>query len=194
MIGLRVCLRISKYRSSPRKTSSLMSVPNQIIQSSDLDGLVYTPANNYLGADSFKWTGADGGAYASPVASTNLTVAALLITGSGISIANGDTKPDTTDFTDFARTATGGPALTRTYIITNITNSTISLTGGASLVQVAGGTNSEFVVTTQPADTLAPNGTTSFTITFTPTHAGLRTNTVSIPNNTPGSSARHWVT
>ncbi len=159
---------------------------NQIIGPADFGNITYTPAANYLGSDTFRWTGSDGTAFAKTAAAANLSVTGLVLLGNNTPIANGDKKPTPADFTDFANASTSGPVVTRTYVLQNNSNVTINLTGGLHLVQLTGSAN--FVVTTEPAASLAPGATTSFTITFTPTTAGLKKATITIPNDLVGGS------
>lgn len=80
---------------------------------------------------------------------------------------------------DFGSTAT---PVTRTVTVTNSGTDTLNLTG-TPVVSVSGANASDFAATT-PADlAIAPSGSTTFDVTFTPTNNGLRTATISIANN-----------
>lgn len=96
------------------------------------------------------------------------------IRGNGVTIVDGDTTPSTTDWTDFSTVAS-----TRTFTIYNTGN--VILTLGTPVIS---GTNaSDFVVTTMPAATVGAYGSTTFTVTFTPSAINNRTATITIANN-----------
>lgn len=80
----------------------------------------------------------------------------------------------TTNWTDFS-TVTG----TRTFTIYN--NGNLALNIGA--ITFTGTNASEFTVTTPPSASVAAFGTTTFTVTFTPTAVGTRTAQIHIVNN-----------
>ncbi len=96
------------------------------------------------------------------------------IRGNATSIADGDTTPVTTDWTDF-----GNATVTRTFTIVNQGNTV--LTVGA--ITFSGTNASEFTVTTPPSATVAAFSSTNFVVTFAPTAVGTRTATISIVNN-----------
>jgi len=96
------------------------------------------------------------------------------IQGNGVTIADNDNSPSTSDWTDFSSTAG-----TRTFTIFN--NGNITLTLGA--YSITGPNAAEFTVTTPPAATVAAFSSTTFTITFLPTALGVRSAVFSIANN-----------
>jgi len=96
------------------------------------------------------------------------------IQGNATSIADGDTTPATTDWTDFGTTT-----VTRTYTILNAGNTVLTL--GA--ITFTGTNASEFTVTTPPSATVGAFSSTTFTVTFAPAAIGNRTATMSIVNN-----------
>jgi hypothetical protein len=109
------------------------------------------------------------------------------VVGNGVSIASGDSSPGVADFTDFANmgvSPTGGatPSSTRTYTIRNTGAGLLSL-GGAPLVSISGANAADFSVTTPPASSVSGGLTTTFTITFNPSAAGLRTALVTIADS-----------
>ena len=105
-----------------------------------------------------------------------ITAPVIDVTGNATSIADGDTTPDASDDTDFGTTAT---SVMETYTIDNTTG-TEALTITSI---ISSGTNAgEFVVGSIPANVTA-GGTETFTVTFTPTNAGIRTATITINNN-----------
>jgi len=104
------------------------------------------------------------------------------ITGYSIGIDSGDDTPDLADGTDFNHVKVDGVTTSRTFVIYNLGESDLNLTG-SPLVSISGTNADDFSVTTNPDDTIGENTTTSFTITFDPSDYGLRTATVSIDNN-----------
>lgn len=102
------------------------------------------------------------------------------VTGNGVTIADGDTTPSTSDHTDFGSVDVTSGAVTRTFTIQNTGNATLNLTGSPR-VQLTG--SSDFSVTAQPAATVAAGASTTFQAQFNPSATGLRTATVSITNN-----------
>ncbi len=102
------------------------------------------------------------------------------VKGNGTSIADGDTTPSATDDTDFGTVASG--AVSHTFTIENTGGGALNLTGSPK-VSITGANAADFIVTTQPTSPVNSGGTTTFTIQFAPSAAGLRTATVSIANN-----------
>lgn len=100
------------------------------------------------------------------------------VTGNGATIADGDATPSAADFTDFGNVAAGG-SFDRTYTIQNV--GTANLTVGT--VTVTGTNAGDFSVVSAPTSPVAPNGSTVFTVRFTPSAVNLRTATVNIANN-----------
>lgn len=99
---------------------------------------------------------------------------------SGSVIANGDDSPASSDGTDFGSVVVG-VSESRTFTVSNIGDASLNLTG-APLVSVSGST--AFSVSTQPAsNTIAPNGSMSFTIVFIPDTAGTASATISVANS-----------
>ena len=96
------------------------------------------------------------------------------IQGNAVSIADGDTTPTTADWTDFSTVAG-----TRTFTIRNIGN--IILNIGA--ITITGLNASDFTVSSLPSATVAAFGTTTFTISFSPSVINTRTATINIVND-----------
>jgi hypothetical protein len=84
----------------------------------------------------------------------------------------------------FAHTALGYSTSDITFAIHNIGTAPLNLTGSPR-VEVAG---SEFVVVSQPSTPVATNGSTTFTMHFTPSTEGGRSATVTILNDDPDNS------
>jgi len=104
------------------------------------------------------------------------------ITGNGITINSGAPNPVYTDYTNFGTAVTGGGTATRTFTIQNTGASALSV--GA--ISFSG--SSDFSVTTAPQPSVAALGSTTFTVTFTPSAVGNRTATISIGNNDSNES------
>lgn len=104
------------------------------------------------------------------------------ITGNGISIADGDTTPDSADHTHFGSTSAGS-SVTHTYTIANSGDADLNLTGSGDLVLLDGANCTEFTVTAQPTSPVSSGGTTTFTVQYSPTDVGEDTCTVIIDNN-----------
>lgn len=73
--------------------------------------------------------------------------------------------------------------LNRTVTIQNVGSSALNLTGAPLLVTVSGANAGEFVVTQPAANTVAAGNSLSFNVAFTPSGNGVRTATLTIPNN-----------
>ena len=101
-----------------------------------------------------------------------------IITGNGQAIADGGVTASVSNQTVIGA-AMVGKASSVTYTVNNAGTSALSL-GGATLR----GTNaSDFLVTAQPASSVAAGASTSFTIQFRPSAVGTRTATVSLSDN-----------
>ncbi len=70
---------------------------------------------------------------------------------------------------------------TVTFTISNVGSTTLNL--GANAVSLSGAGSGDFSVTSQPATTVAPAGSTNFEITFDPSAVGDRQATVSVAND-----------
>jgi hypothetical protein len=96
------------------------------------------------------------------------------VKGNGVTIVDGDTTPTTADWTDFSTVAS-----TRTFTIYNTGN--VKLTLGTPTIT---GTNaSDFTITSMPATNVPAYGSTTITISFTPSAINNRVATLTIPNN-----------
>jgi hypothetical protein len=110
---------------------------------------------------------------------TGTSNAEIEVLGNSQVIADGDTTPTSTDHTYFGAITPGG-TLIRTFTIRNTGSTTLNLTGSPRVQLVGSG---QFTVNTQPASTVAPGGTTTFQIWFTPTSPGVQSVTVLIAND-----------
>ena len=103
------------------------------------------------------------------------------VLGNGITIVNGDTTPDLADHTDFGD-VTVGSTLTRTFTIENTGSGNLNL----SSISKGLGSDSQFSVDISSVTTPVLNGApTTFTVTFTPTGAGLATGSIVISSDSP---------
>jgi hypothetical protein len=114
-----------------------------------------------------------------------ITPPEITLGGNGQPIAHGDATPSTGDHTDFGSVALTGSTLARTFTVTNSGASVLHLTG-APQVEIGGPHSADFTVTADPLSPVdSDGGTTTFTITFNPSAAGVRTAIVSLATNDP---------
>ena len=99
---------------------------------------------------------------------------AITLSGNASPISNGALTTSTTNWTDFSTVAS-----TRTFTITNTGN--VPLTIGA--ISFSGTNAADFTIQTAPSASVPAFGTTTFTVLFTPSGAGVKTATISIINN-----------
>ncbi len=104
------------------------------------------------------------------------------VRGNGVSIADGDTTPTTSDYTLFGYVDVDSGALNRTFTVHNTGSVDLNLTGNPR-VSISGAQSGDFTLITNPLATVSANGITSFQVNFDPTAAGTRTATISIANN-----------
>jgi hypothetical protein len=108
------------------------------------------------------------------------TAPEIQVSGNSQVIADGDTVPSLSDYTDFGSILTGG-SVVRTFTITNTGTGTLNLTG-TPRVQLTG--SADFTVVVQPAATVgAGGGTTTFQVQFTPSGTGLKMALIQIASN-----------
>jgi len=115
----------------------------------------------------------------------------IVVRGNGREITDGDATPSALDGTDFGVVAIDPvpavppalpgpePTSTRSFTIFNTGTRALSV-GSPSFV---GGHGEDFEVTTHPAPSVAPGGSTSFTVRFDPSGPGVRRATVSFSTN-----------
>jgi len=111
------------------------------------------------------------------------TAPEINITGNGNSIADGDTSPSTTDFTDFGSVSASSGSIARTFTIQNTGDATLSLTGSSPYISISGLNASDFSVTSTPSSSISASSSTTFQITFNPSAKGTRTASISIAND-----------
>jgi PQQ-dependent dehydrogenase (s-GDH family) len=118
----------------------------------------------------------------------------LEVRGNNIVIANGDTTPSPTDFTDFGSVPSGNK-FSRTFVLKNTGSSSLVFPSTA-VVKSTGGTSGQFSITSNVVinnptsggftGTLTANTYTFIEISFNPTTTGLKSATITI-NLTTGS-------
>nr|MBC8489091.1 fibronectin type III domain-containing protein [Bacteroidota bacterium] len=110
-------------------------------------------------------------------------------------ILDGETTPSVSEGTDFGDAEANSVTVDRTYRITN--TSIGGLRGDLVLteyeagkyVQISGTNADQFSVTAEPSTPIgSAGGTTTYTVRFTPTSAGLKTAEISIVNNDPNEN------
>ncbi|MBL7975867.1 MAG: choice-of-anchor D domain-containing protein, partial [Candidatus Kapabacteria bacterium] len=140
------------------------------------------PATFPRGTTSVLWTATDASGNSSTCTQTvTVNEPEINVKGTdGSNIASGTTATGTANGTDFGTFTTA--AVTKTFTIENIGTTALSLTG-ASPVTVSGAAASDYTITTQPSSSVAVNGSTTFTVSFTPSALGARNATISIANN-----------
>ncbi len=108
--------------------------------------------------------------------------ASMDLRGNAKLIVAGDASPSLLDGTDFGNVAVGSGNLTHTFTIQNTGSAPLLLTGTPP-VAVTGPQANDFHVMSAPASSVAPGGSTTFTVRFAPGSRGLRAATLSITNN-----------
>ena len=99
----------------------------------------------------------------------------VTVEGNGNNIADGDTTPDTSDFTDFGSVILGGTAVTRTFTVTNDGDAPLTLSG----LTVPTG----FTVTEGLSGSLAAGESDTFTVQLDTATTGTKTGQISFTNN-----------
>jgi hypothetical protein len=116
---------------------------------------------------------------------TSVATPEIDIQGNTISIANGDITPSINDWTDFGSNQIITNPQIKVFTIRNYGGSNLILSG-APLVSIAGST--DFILTATPATPIVSLGGTTFSIQFNPSSLGLKTATITIPNNDPNEA------
>jgi len=105
------------------------------------------------------------------------------VQGSGQSINDGDSTPNSVDDTDFGDAVVGVETVAHTFTIENTGGGALNLTSSPK-VTISGVNAADFTVTSQPSSPVAASGgTTTFEVTFDPSATGLREAEVSIAND-----------
>lgn len=108
------------------------------------------------------------------------------VTGNSVCIDNGDATPSLLDHTNFGDF--GYSPLVRTFTIENTGSATLNISGAT----ITGVDAADFTITSAPAATVAPGGSTTITISFNPTSPLVltaRNATVTINNSDTDEAA-----
>jgi hypothetical protein len=111
--------------------------------------------------------------------------AEIQVLSNNLEVVDGDSTPRVEDRTFFGVQTVGAGNLAQTFTIKNLSTTAgdnLNLTGTPRVV-IGGANPGDFVVTTQPAASVAPGASTTFVITWTPTFGGIHNATLSIANN-----------
>lgn len=103
----------------------------------------------------------------------------ISVSGNSVSISDGDMSASFTDHTIFDSTSVCSGTTSRTFTIQNLGTYSLSVSG----VTITGVNASDFTLTVPPAGTITGSGSTTFTIEFNPSAAGLRNAVVNIASN-----------
>jgi len=104
------------------------------------------------------------------------------VQGNATTISDGDITPSTTDNTDFGNVYIGTPS-TKAFTIQNTGNQNLSLTGSSPYVVISGTDAADFSVTVIPSTPIAGSGSTTFSIQFNPSTAGVKNAILTIAND-----------
>jgi len=144
--------------------------------------IIYDPAA--LGLDSARIDIANDadcyGTFAFGIQGTGISAPEIEVEGNSVVIADNDSSASSADHTDFG-SVDQGTTLTRTFTINNTGGGTLNL--GANAVSLSGVNAADFSVTDQPDTSVAPAGTTTFDVRFSPSALGSRNASVSIAND-----------
>ncbi|MCU0428713.1 MAG: choice-of-anchor D domain-containing protein [Cytophagaceae bacterium] len=103
----------------------------------------------------------------------------IQVSGNSTQINKGDTSPSLTDHTDFGNVNINSGSLMRTFTIQNAGTASLQLTGSPR-VSVTG---TGFTLQSDATSTIAAGGTSTFTIVFDPSSAGVSSAVVSIASD-----------
>ena len=132
----------------------------------------------------YRPTGETGFIYKSFVARFAISDSDIAVSGNGVDITAGDTTPDIADHSDFGSTCAVAGSVERVFTIANSGPGNLNLTGSPR-VAITGEQSDDFTVAVLPSSPVADGASTTFTIIFDPSDAGLRTATVSIACDDP---------
>ncbi len=168
------------------------SDPDNVVSGVDIANngtLSFTPATNAAGSATISVQVQDNGGTAnggddtsqsaSFTISVNTYTPEIGVLGNGDLIADGSASPATLDGSDFGSVPANTGTITHTFTISNSGLGNLSV----GSVSVGGANQGDFSVAQQPATSVAPGATTSFTVTFDPAALGTRSATLSFTNN-----------
>ncbi len=163
---------------------NLTSWTNGTIQIAGLAGALWAPPANVITTGdhlSLTLINPQTGLMSAPFQFIAATSAPVTSVSDGQIIVNGANTPNVANGTDFGSALQNGSLVTKTYTITN--DGTVTLTIAGNITVPSG-----FSVT-QPLSTgLAPNATTTFTVSMTTGNTGTFTGLVNIPTNDPANN------
>jgi len=90
---------------------------NQEINFSDVSGITFVPAPNYVGTTTFQWNGSDGTLYAESNANVSMTVSAAVSHNFTINAIANSTVNENSVYTGLSPAITGTPAGSLTYTL-----------------------------------------------------------------------------
>lgn len=120
-----------------------------------------------------------------PHFSPSAHAAEIQVLSNNLEVVDGDSIPRVEDRTFFGVQTVGAGNLAQTFTIKNLSTTAgdnLNLTGTPRVV-IGGANPGDYVLTTQPAASVAPGASTTFVITWTPTFGGIHNATLSIANN-----------
>ena len=146
--------------------------------------VTYYPDANFSGTDTFNYTIEDdqGASDTATVTVTVIEATDINVSGGGMSISNGDNTPSTSDDTDFGSIKLYRETVEHTFTVENLGTVVLALTGSPR-VEITGAHAADFTVTSQPSSPISNGETTTFSIEFDPSAAGLREAEVSIESD-----------
>jgi len=154
--------------SSPIVAGSTVSF--QVVYDPDavaVDAAVLTLAND----------DADESSYTFTLAGEGLSAPEISVEGNATDISDGDVSPSASDDTDYGSVNVGS-TLATTFTIYNTGGSTLTL--GSDAVSVTASGADDFLVTVQPATTVAASGSTTFEVSYSPSVLGANTANIEI--------------
>lgn len=179
---LRVWQGVNRWlRNRPRKSDKHRS---QSPASCDQrwSGLETLETRTFLSADPLASMLSDDSSMQDDVVQIMTTAPELDLLGKdNIAIGDGDNAPAALDGSDFGNHLVGS-TVSQIFTIRNNGTGVLNLSG-AVRVAISGAHAADFTVTTQPAATVEPGQSTTFTIEFKPGAIGTRTATVSIDSD-----------
>ncbi|QHI72840.1 choice-of-anchor D domain-containing protein [Aminipila terrae] len=107
----------------------------------------------------------------------------IKVSGNHAQISNNDSIPSNVDNTDFGVAFVSSGGITREFTVANTGHLPLSLTDSISIKTPTNAVSSDFTILTPAGITIAPEGTTTFSVKFDPASTGSKTGIVTIPNN-----------
>lgn len=108
----------------------------------------------------------------------------IRITGNGLLIASGDLEPELADGTDFGAVNPPSGEATHTFVIENLGNAALALSGSPR-VSIEGPDAALFSVVAQPPSSVAGPGSIPFELRFSPDSTGVKSAHVVIGSDDP---------